>query len=101
MTDAAAFLLAVAAGIVANLISFAALQNFHQPPSTVIRVGRRSLTIERVRVRGPLNYEVDKAIIRETTFVVENRNLTKLHIAISLAPAVAVFATLLWLLAYK
>ncbi len=103
MSDAAAVLGSVAAGIIANFISFYALQRFSRPPDpTAIRVERQSVTIERTHIRGPLTYELfeRKIVITETTFTLKSQSRTGLNLAISIGVAIFSVVILLWVLLF-
>ncbi|MDO8616523.1 MAG: hypothetical protein Q7T33_12445 [Dehalococcoidia bacterium] len=87
MSEAGAFLASVAAGIIANIVTFALLQRFDKP--TAIRVehhrSHMTITITRARRTGvPLEEEsTSQVVIDRWHFVLENR--TPRHVGVSLA----------------
>ena len=103
MSDVAAVLVSLAAGVIANFVSFFALQAFDRGNNpAVIRVERQSVIIEWVRIEGPLRYEISerKVIISETTFVLRYRQRTRLHLLASVAIALVSFAVLVGVLVF-
>ena len=94
------FVVSVAGGVIANFISYFVISGLQKPRTAIVERRDRVVTVEKTRVRGPLNYERvhEKTVIRDSHFVVPKNERVRLRIPISLISAVIVFGALLWAL---
>ena len=90
-------LVSAAGGVIANFITFFALQRTHLPPPS-IQTKHRSKSLDVTDLAGTRHYEekVDEIVISNIRYVMADR--TNLHLGVSLVVAVIVGAILLWML---
>ena len=93
MSDATAFGASIAAGIIANIVTFAGLRRFDKP--TAIRIEREVIIIGARRVESPVSSDQSMAhiTIERWTFSVQDR--TRIHFAVALAAGLVLFGVLL------
>jgi len=90
-------LVSAAGGVIANFITFFALQRTHLPPPS-IQIKHRSKSLDVTDLVGTRHYEekADEIVISNIRYVMADR--TNLHLGVSLVVAVIVGGILLWML---